>query len=142
LAAFADFGRIKEMSPEQFVRQLMPFLFSQGVVDRNPDIVDETVAKQVEYPIPLHGLVRQAEAIMSHDTYELLPSIKLPTLVIAGDHDGLIPFENSRKLASRISKSESVTVNGAGHLFFIEQPQESNKIVLGFLERHRKGQRL
>jgi pimeloyl-ACP methyl ester carboxylesterase len=138
LAAFADFGRIKEMSPEQFVRQLMPFLFSQGFMDRNPDIVDETVAKQVEYPIPLHGLVRQAEAIMSHDTYELLPSIKLPTLVIAGDNDGLIPFENSRILASRIPKSERVTVNGAGHLFFIEDPQESNKVVLGFLGRHKK----
>ena len=141
LAAFADFGRIKEMTPEQFVRQLMPFLFSREFMDRNPDIVDLTVAKQCEYPIPLHGLVRQAEAIMGHDTYDLLPSMKLPTLVIAGDNDGLIPFENSRILASRISKSESVTVNGAGHLFFVENAQESNKAVLSFLERHKKSGR-
>jgi len=138
LAAFADFGRINEMGPEQFVRQLMPFLFSQEFSDRHPDIVDETVAKQVEYPILLHGLVRQGEAIMGHDTYDRLSEIRLPTLVIAGDNDGLIPFENSRILASRIPKSESATVNGAGHLFFIEDPQESNKVVLSFLGRHKK----
>ncbi len=76
---------------------------------------------------------------MGHDTYELLPKIKLPTLVIAGDNDRLIPFKNSRKLASRIPKSELVIVNGAGHEFFIEDPQESNKVVLGFLGRHKKG---
>jgi 3-oxoadipate enol-lactonase len=139
MAAFADFGLLKEVSPEQFVRQLMPFLFSQGFMYRNPDIVDETVAKQVEYPILLHGLVRQAEAIMGHDTYERLPSIKSPTLVVAGDKDGLIPFDNSRILASRIPESESVTVHGASHLFFIENAQESNRVVLDFLARHKKG---
>jgi 3-oxoadipate enol-lactonase len=138
LAAFADFELIKEMAPEQFVRQLMPFLFSKQFSDRHPDIVDETIAKQLEYPILLHGLVRQGEAIMGHDTYDRLSQIRLPTLVIAGDNDGLIPFENSRILASRIPKSESATVNGAGHLFFIEDPQESNRVVLSFLGRHEK----
>jgi pimeloyl-ACP methyl ester carboxylesterase len=79
---------------------------------------------------------------MGHDTYKLLPKIEAPTLVIAGDNDRLIPVENSRILASRIPKAELAIIKGAGHEFFIEDAEEVNKIVLGFLERHRKGQRL
>jgi pimeloyl-ACP methyl ester carboxylesterase len=76
---------------------------------------------------------------MGHDTYELLPKIKLPTLVIAGDNDRAIPLENSRILASRIPKTELVIIKGAGHEFFIEDAEEANKIVLDFLGRHKKG---
>jgi pimeloyl-ACP methyl ester carboxylesterase len=139
LAAFADFGRIKEMSPEQFVRQLIPFLFSRKFIEKNPDIVEKRVAESLEYPTPVHGITRQAEAIMDHDTYELLPRIKLPTLVISGDNDRLIPVENSRILASRIPKAELAVIKGAGHEFFIEDADETNKVVLGFLGRHKKG---
>jgi pimeloyl-ACP methyl ester carboxylesterase len=78
-------------------------------------------------------------AMMGHDTYELLPEIKLPTLVVAGDNDRLIPVENSQILASRIPKAELVIIKGAGHEFFIEDAEETNKIVLGFLEWHKKG---
>ena len=140
MAALFDFERLKK-TPEEFVRQLIPFLFSQEFIEKNPDIVEERVAKSLEYPTPPHGATRQAEAMMGHDTYELLPKIKLPTLVIAGDNDRAIPLENSRILASRIPKTELVIIKGAGHEFFIENAQESNKAVLGFLERHKKSGR-
>jgi len=142
LAAFFDFERMKKMTLEEVVRQLIPFLFSQEFIEKNPDIVEERVAKSLEYPTPMHGVTRQAGAIMGQNTYELLPEIKLPTLVIAGDNDRLIPVENSRLLASRIPKAELVIIKGAGHEFFIEDAEEANKIVLGFLERHKKGQKL
>jgi pimeloyl-ACP methyl ester carboxylesterase len=139
LAALFDYEHMKKIPPEEVVRQLMPFCYSQEFIEKNPDIVDKRVAKQLEYPTPLHGMTRQAEAILGHDTYELLPEIKLPTLVIAGDNDRLIPVENSRILASRIPKAELVIIKGAGHEFFIEDAEEANKIVLDFLGRHKKG---
>ena len=138
LAALFDFEHMKKMTPEEFVRQLIPFLFSQEFIGNNPDIVEKRVAKGLEYPPPLYVFTRQAEAILGHDTYELLPKIKLPTLVIAGDNDRLIPFENSRILASRIPKAELVIIKGAGHEFFIEDAEETNKAVLDFLGRHEK----
>ena len=139
IAALFDFECMKKMTPEEIVRQAIPFCFSQEFIEKNPDIVDKRVAKQLEYPTPSHGATRQAEAIMGHDTYERLPEIKLPTLVIAGDNDRLIPVENSRILASRIPEAELVIIKGAGHEFFIEDAEEANKIVLSFLGRHKKG---
>jgi len=138
MAALFDFERMKKMTLEEIVRQLIPFLLSHEFIERNPDIVEERVAKSLEYPTPMHGVTRQAEAIMGHDTYELLPRIKSPTLVIAGDNDRLIPVENSRILASRIPKAELAIIKGAGHEFFIEDAEETNQVVLGFLRRHKK----
>ena len=139
MAALFDFERLKKMSREEVVRQAMPFCFSQEFIEKNPDIVDKRVAKQLEYPTPAHGATRQVEAVMGHDTYELLPKIELPTLVIAGDNDRLIPVENSRILASRIPEAELVILRGVGHEFFIEDAEEANKRVLDFLRRHGKG---
>jgi len=142
LAALFDYERFKKMTAEEVARQAMPFCYSQKFIKENPQIVDKRVAKQLEYPTPRHGAARQAEAVMGHDTYDLLPRIKLPALVIAGGNDRLIPAENSRILASRIPKAELVILKGAGHEFFIEDAEQTNKIVLGFLGRHKKDQGL
>ena len=139
MAALFDFERMAKMTPEEITRQAVPFCLSQEFIEKNPDIVERRVAKSLEYLAPPHGATRQAAAIMGHDTYELLPKIELPTLVIAGDNDRLVPVENSRILASRIPKAELVIIKGAGHEFFIENAEESNKIVLNFLRRHKKG---
>jgi 3-oxoadipate enol-lactonase len=139
LAALFDFERLNK-SPEEFVRQAIPFFFSQKFIEKNPDIVDKRVAKQLEYPAPPHGATRQAEAILGHDTYERLPKIKLPTLVIAGDNDRLVPVENSRVLASKIPGAELAILKVVGHEFFIEAAEEVNKIILDFLGRHEKSQ--
>lgn len=138
MAALFDFERLRKMTPEEVARQAMPFCYSQEFIEGSPDIIENRVAKQLEYPTPARGATRQAEAIMGHDTYEVLPKMKLPTLVIAGDGDKLIPVENSRILASRIPEAELVILEGAGHEFFIEAAEETNKIVVGFLERHKK----
>jgi 3-oxoadipate enol-lactonase len=138
MAALFDFERFKKMTREEVVRQAMPFCYSQKFIEKNPDIVDKRVAKHLEYPTPARGATRQVEAVMGHDTYELLPKIELPTLVIAGDNDRLIPVENSRILASRIPEAELVILKGVGHEFFIEDAEEANKVVLDFLGRHKK----
>jgi len=138
MAALFDFERLKKMTPEEVVRQAMPFCYSREFIARNSDIIEERVAKQLEYPTPGHGATRQAGAIMGHDTYELLPRIKSPTIAIAGDNDRLIPVENSRILASRIPEAELVILKDVGHEFFIEDAEEVNKTILDFLERHGK----
>ena len=138
MAALFDFERLQKMTPEEVTRQAMPFCYSQEFIEKNPDVIEERVAKQLEYPTPGHGAMRQAGAIMGHDTYELLPKITLPTLVIAGDNDRLIPVENSRILASRIPEAELAILKGAGHEFFIEDAEKANEAILDFLGRHKR----
>ena len=64
----------------------------------------------------------------------LLDSIKTPTLVVTSDNDHLIPKELSDLIAARIAGAKLVVMPGAGHIPFMEQPEEVVRIVLQFLE--------
>ena len=128
-----------KLSLEQRARQTAPWLWTQEYIDKHPEAVDRYVAITAKYPTPLHGLNGQMQAVAGADTYERLPQIKAPTLVIAGDADRLIPFENSRIIASRIPGAELVIIPNAGHAF-TEAP-EATTAMLDFLKRHSKGKK-
>jgi len=138
MALLFDEERMRRLTPEELARELFPFLCNQEFIDNNPDIVEQFIAKAVEYITPPHGYTRQAEAIIGHDTYDRLPTIKAPTLVIAGDADKIVPVENSRILASRIPNAELVILEKMGHGFFIEAADEANRIIMDFMRRNRR----
>jgi pimeloyl-ACP methyl ester carboxylesterase len=64
----------------------------------------------------------------------LLGSIKLPTLVVTSDNDHLIPKELSELIAARIASAKLVVMPGAGHIPFMEQPEEVVRTVLAFVK--------
>jgi pimeloyl-ACP methyl ester carboxylesterase len=63
----------------------------------------------------------------------LVDSIKTPTLVVTSDNDHLIPKELSDLIAARIAGAKLIVMPGAGHIPFMEQPEEVVRIVLEFL---------
>jgi len=138
IAFLANPERAK-LSIEQRARETAPWLWTEAFIKKQPEAVDRYVAITTKYPTPLHGLAGQMQAVAGGDTYERLPQIKAPTLVIAGDSDRLIPFENSKIIASRIPGAELVIVKNAGHAF-TESP-EATTAILDFLKRHPKGKK-
>jgi pimeloyl-ACP methyl ester carboxylesterase len=67
------------------------------------------------------------------DSSPLLRDIRVPTLVIAGDEDILIPGEQTAQIQKRIAGSRITSVRQCGHLINLEQPQEFQNTVLHFL---------
>ncbi|MBM4446472.1 MAG: alpha/beta hydrolase [Chloroflexi bacterium] len=139
--AFLFSPEMAKLPVEERARQTAPWLWTQEFIDKYPEAVEFYVAITSKYPTPTHGYACQAQAIIGHDTYERLPQIEAPTLVIAGDADRLIPVENSRVLASRIPNAELVILENAGHGFFGDAADESTKAILDFLRRHPKGKK-
>ena len=88
-----------------------------------------------QHPTPKHGMINQMAAIQGHDTYERLPDISVPTLVITGKEDGLVPPENSAILAQRIPNADLTILSNASHLFNIELPQATVDVVSAFIQR-------
>jgi 3-oxoadipate enol-lactonase len=132
---------IGKLPVEEQVREMMPLLWTQEFIDKNPVAVEIYAAITAKYPTPPHGFARQGQAIMGHDTYDRLPQIAAPTLVITGDADRIIPAENSKILASRIPNAELVVLKNACHGFFGELVEETNRIILDFLRQHSKGKK-
>lgn len=76
-------------------------------------------------------------SIQTHDTRSRLKHVNVPTLVLAGADDILIPMNLSRELHALIPGAEWATAKG-GHAFLWEHPAPFNQAVLTFIEKHRK----
>jgi pimeloyl-ACP methyl ester carboxylesterase len=59
-------------------------------------------------------------------------------LVITGIEDRMMPSENSRLLAEAIPGARLHMVEGAGHAFYQEKPEEVNRVLLEFLSTPRQ----
>ena len=62
-----------------------------------------------------------------------LPGIGIPTLVIHGESDQLMPVENARKMAQANPQARFVGVPGAGHMSNLENCAFFNRAVEEFL---------
>lgn len=73
---------------------------------------------------------------------EHLGDIRVPTLVITGEHDIPDHHRQARLLAEGIPDARLVVIPGASHMVSMEQPNLFNEAVLGFLgEQSRTGRR-
>ncbi|WP_338604000.1 alpha/beta fold hydrolase [Desulfoferula mesophila] len=108
-------------------------LFSQTTLDEHPDILEHYAQVAAAYACPPEVMQGQWQAIANFDTYERLPNITAPTLVLAGADDRLVPQGNAEILAQRIPGAQLAVIPQAGHQLVIEQPQAVNAAVLKFL---------
>jgi 3-oxoadipate enol-lactonase len=85
---------------------------------------------------PTEAYLAQLSSIQTHDTSDRLDRITVPTLVIAGEEDILIPVALSKRLQEGIAGSEWMTTPG-GHASIWEHPEPFNQAVLAFIGRQR-----
>jgi pimeloyl-ACP methyl ester carboxylesterase len=77
------------------------------------------------------------EGLAAFDVTARVGEIDLPTLVVVGERDRVIPAAEGRALAAKLPHAEVVTLPGVGHLGYAERPPDFNAAVLGFLARQR-----
>ena len=82
-----------------------------------------------QYPAPIPTLMGQLSAILGHDTSARLADISVPTLVVHGTADRLLESVNGELLARLIPGARLELLDGAGHMFFWEQPERSAQLV-------------
>lgn len=101
-----------------------------------PDDLDELVDHARRVPQSNEAYQRQTIAAMAFHAsgaHTRLHEIRVPTLVIHGDADPIVPYANGQALASAIPHAKLVTLPGVGHLPRLEATQEFNRAVMGFL---------
>jgi 3-oxoadipate enol-lactonase len=138
ILACTDMGPRRAIPPTARAPKGEPWraLYAPGFPDRQPEHVAEDLRvgrAQPDHPI---GARRQWEAMEGFDSHDRLPGLRLPTLVLHGTEDQLIPVESARRLAARISDAELVLLEGAGHVYHSERAAEADEAVLDFVRRH------
>lgn len=87
-----------------------------------------------ELPTPPWAILGQLLAAAFHRTGDSLANIKVPTRVVTGDSDFLIPPENSEILADLIPNATLSVVPKAGHVFIHEHPEALLSNILALRE--------
>lgn len=111
---------------------MAPRLLSPKTVESKPELVAR--ARAIMLHNSLEGVLGDLAALKDRpDSTPTLAQINLPTLIIAGADDQLIPLEETKAMHSAISQSQMIVIPGAGHLPNLEQPQLFNAAVRDFL---------
>ncbi len=131
----AKFGQIASLPVEERIRRFWGITITPEFEESGKEFLDRIIAIAMETPTPMETFGRQFAAAMAFDTYERLPQIKAPTLIIHGDRDFLVPVGNADVLHSQISGSQVRIVPGVGHCFFWEKPDASADAIVEFLTK-------
>ena len=132
----AGIGMMNVLSPREAAEKGLPLLYSEQFIARYHDALIERSLREAELRPPPDAFGRQVQAAVRHNTFDRLPDIRRPTLVITGSDDKVVPADNSRILAERIPGAELAVLPRAGHGYLLEMASESNTLVLEFLRRH------
>ena len=112
------------------VEKLLPGLLSPNA----PEAVREEVRRIAAANRPA-GVAAALRAMAARpDSTDLLPTIGVPTLVVAGAEDSLTPPDVARAMAAAIPGAGYVEIAGAGHLSNLEQPEAFTAALRAFLE--------
>ena len=121
-------------TPPEFARATMPLSFRPGWTDEHPDEFESLLADRLEYPTPPECWRAQYDACLDWAARVTpVEEIAAPTLIVHGDADRVVPYENGVELARRIAGSRFEAFSGAGHLLFLESPERLNPMVASFL---------
>jgi pimeloyl-ACP methyl ester carboxylesterase len=125
------------LSHEQIVEKNLPIFLSKACLRDRIEIAQAYQQAQLAVPLqPEQAFQAQLAAISAFDCSERVSEIKVPTLVVAGSEDLLIPQDNAHTLAQRIPRAELIVIPGAGHALHAECGEKLNTIAHDFFQRH------
>jgi pimeloyl-ACP methyl ester carboxylesterase len=120
-------------SERELYRYKMRYAFSKTWYERNQELVDRLIDLRIENPQPPEAYLNQASAIINFDVSTSISRIEIPTLIIHGEEDLVVPVGNAYKIHKKLRSSTLVIFKGSGHLVNIERHREFNELVRLFI---------
>lgn len=125
-------ARVAAGGPEALADGFLESALSLATRRSRPDVVAKV--RELVGQASAAGIVHALRAMAERpDSSGLLASVKVPALVIVGEHDALTPPGVARQLVERLPHGRLVVLPGAGHLSNLEAPEAFNEALLAFL---------
>lgn len=123
---------VAEGRPQAVVDAFKEILFAPQTLLDQPALVGR-VRSWLEATAP-QGLIGGLLAMRERrDASALLPTIKVPALVIGAELDRAVPPEHSQVIAAGIPGAHLTILPGVGHMANLEAPEAFNGLLLEFL---------
>lgn len=142
-AGDSDASRKSRYETAEFVRRegssalaerLIPKLLGKTTLAKQPEVVASV--RSLIQPNSREAIAQACHGLASRrDSTSLLPEVSIPTLIVTGSEDALIPAAQGETMQSQITHSQLVVVEQSGHLVNLEQPEVFDSMVTNFLQR-------
>ena len=110
----------------------VPYVYSERTRGSGGARIGEDFARRRAYAFDPAGYGAQLAAAAGHDAAARLGAIAVPTLVVHGAEDRMVPPANGRALAAAIPGARLLEVEDAAHLYTTDEPA-ADEAVLEFL---------
>lgn len=120
--------KVKEDGSKVLAQSLAPKLSQdEAIVYRMKEMIAQT---------PANGIIGALKGMAERpDRRDLLPKIKVPALVVAGEADQIINLQDAEQMARALPRGEFLAIKGAGHMPMLETKSELGQGLLSLIHR-------
>lgn len=123
---------VQEHGVEALASKQLKGMVGETTLNTRPDVLE--AMRQIMASAPDAGVIGALHAMADRaNSTDLLAGIDVPTLVVSGAEDTIIPPDEMRTMASAIRGSRFESISGAGHVCPYERPAAFNHVVAEFI---------
>jgi pimeloyl-ACP methyl ester carboxylesterase len=101
---------------------------------RRPDLLRrELLLEQFHNGAGRPGLVPAVQGLVGYDILDRLEEVEVPTLIVWGRNDRVVPAQDAAGYAQRLRNSRTVIFDETGHVPQLERPVRFNRVLETFL---------
>jgi len=116
------------------IRHRMAPSFTDEFAESNPEVIEQITDWRLEQDAGEIARESQGAAGVNFDMSNRVSDLDLPTLVLHGTADRVLPIKNSELLAEKLPDSRFERIEGGSHLFMIEDSETINDHLQEFLQ--------
>ncbi|MDQ3102641.1 MAG: alpha/beta fold hydrolase [Actinomycetota bacterium] len=106
-----------------------------GGTVRHPERMPrELLIEMIAPAIGAPGFLPAVGALTGYDLLDRLPAIRVPTLIVWGRDDLIVPASDAAGFVERIPDSELVVFDDCGHVPMAERPARFNRLLARFID--------
>jgi 3-oxoadipate enol-lactonase len=124
--------RVLREGTDSFIEEMLSKLMSQTTHRNRPDLVD--LARQMMHSMSAEDIAGVQRGMAERpDSMATLPTINVPTLLVAGDEDS-IPLGEFELMQQQLRGSRLQVISQAGHYAALEKPAEFGGLLRTFFD--------
>jgi len=121
---------VRSQGMQALVQPTVQRWFRAAFVAGNPPVLDKV--RRMIADTPAEGFIACARALQQFDFRQSFPQIRVPTLLLCGAADGVMP-QVMREMHAAMGGSEFVEIPEAGHLPNLENPEEFRRALAAWI---------
>lgn len=123
---------VQDRGSQVIAAQMLPKLLAMENTSAYPELVERV--NGIMESVPATAMIGDLLGMKARpDATPWLSAITVPTLLVHGAGDQIIPFSEMEAMAAEIPDSRLVSISAAGHLPNMEQPEKFNQVVRQYL---------